>query len=220
VWSYAQTHDDIKEKYEMKEVFFEKLDPDDIVNSLDNPKVFAFGCYIWNCNYTDVIAQKVKEKFPECLIVYGGPQIPITAHDEWWGKHPYVDVVIYYEGEKRFTRVLQCSSKAEMSLIANVAVNLKSGWTFNLDTKAVGKDRIKDLELIPSPYTKFAEDWTNKRSCKFSNKNSPLLNHQVFPDFLSKNATLVLTAEKIVKFLNISNSNVFSIKFSISIILV
>ena len=78
----------------------------------------------------------------------------------------------------------------------------------------------KPRELIPSPYTKFAEDWTNKRSCKFSNKNSPLLNHQVFPDFLSKNATLVLTAEKIVKFLNISNSNVFSIKFSISIILV
>jgi putative methyltransferase len=152
VWSYAQTFDDVKEKYEMKEVFFEKVKPDDVVDSLDNPKVFAFGCYVWNCNYTDVIAQKVKEKYPECLIVYGGPHIPITANDKWWTQHHYVDVVVYYEGEKRFTRILQCSSKAEMSLISNVSVNLNSGWTFNLDYKAVGKDRINDLSLIPSPY--------------------------------------------------------------------
>ena len=152
VWSYAQTFDDVKEKYEMKEVFFEKVKPDDVVDSLDNPKVFAFGCYVWNCNYTDVIAQKVKEKYPECLIVYGGPHIPITANDKWWAQHHYVDVVVYYEGEKRFTRILQCSSKAEMSLIPNVSVNLNSGWTFNLDYKAVGKDRINDLSLIPSPY--------------------------------------------------------------------
>ena len=152
VWSYAQTFDDVKEKYEMKEIFFEKIEPDDVVASLDNPKVFAFGCYVWNCNYTDVIAQKVKEKYPECLIVYGGPHIPITANDKWWAQHHYVDVVVYYEGEKRFTRILQCSSKAEMSLIPNVSVNLKSGWTFNLDYKAVGKDRINDLSLIPSPY--------------------------------------------------------------------
>ena len=152
VWSYAQTFDDVKEKYEMKEIFFEKIEPDDVVASLDNPKVFAFGCYVWNCNYTDVIAQKVKEKYPECLIVYGGPHIPITANDKWWAQHHYVDVVVYYEGEKRFTRILQCSSKAEMSLIPNVSVNLNSGWTFNLDYKAVGKDRINDLSLIPSPY--------------------------------------------------------------------
>jgi putative methyltransferase len=152
VWSYAQTFDDVKEKYEMKEIFFEKIEPDDVVASLDNPKVFAFGCYVWNCNYTDVIAQKVKEKYPECLIVYGGPHIPITANDKWWTQHHYVDVVVYYEGEKRFTRILQCSSKAEMSLISNVSVNLNSGWTFNLDYKAVGKDRINDLSLIPSPY--------------------------------------------------------------------
>jgi hypothetical protein len=33
-----------------------------------------------------------------------------------------------------------------------VSVNLNSGWTFNLDYKAVGKDRINDLSLIPSPY--------------------------------------------------------------------
>ena len=152
VWSYAQTHDDIRDNYQVKEVFFEKISPKEVVNSLVDPKVFAFGCYIWNCNYTDEVAKLVKEKFPECLIVYGGPQIPITAHDPWWEEHPYVDVVIYYEGEKRFTRVLRCSSKEEMSMIPNVSVNFDGDWTFNLDTKAVGKDRIKDLESIPSPY--------------------------------------------------------------------
>ena len=39
-----------------------------------------------------------------------------------------------------------------MSMIPNVSVNFDGDWTFNLDYKAVGKDRIKDLEQIPSPY--------------------------------------------------------------------
>jgi len=169
VWSYAQTFDDVKEKYNMKEIFFEKVSPDDVVASLDNPKVFAFGCYVWNCNYTDIVAQKVKQKYPDCLIVYGGPHLPLdppgsattdmspkdhngAEHGDWWDKHPYVDVTCYYEGEKRFTKILQCNTKEEMSLIPNVSVNLDSGWTWNLDYKAVGKDRINDLSLIPSPY--------------------------------------------------------------------
>jgi len=152
VWSYAQTHTDIKEKYELKEIFFETIDPDEVVASLDNPKVFAFGCYIVNANYTDVLVQKVKEKYPKCLIIYGGPHIPITANDKWWSEHPYVDVVIHYEGEKKFTKVLQSKTKEEMSMIPNVSVNFDGDWTFNLDTKSVGKDRISDLSIIPSPY--------------------------------------------------------------------
>ena len=37
VWSYAQTHADIKEKYNCKEIFFEKVQPDEVVDSLVNP---------------------------------------------------------------------------------------------------------------------------------------------------------------------------------------
>ena len=169
VWAYAQTYEDVKNKYDMKEIFFEKINPDEVVASLDNPKVFAFGAYVWNCNYSDVVARKVKEKYPDCLIVYGGPHLPLdppgsattqmspihhsgAEHGDWWDKHDYVDVICYYEGEKRFTKILQCSSLEEMAEIPNVSVNLDSGWTWNLDYKAVGKDRIKDLSLIPSPY--------------------------------------------------------------------
>ena len=55
VWSYAQTFLDVNAKYDMKEIFFEKVPPKKVIKNLDNPKVFAFGCYVWNCNYTDVI---------------------------------------------------------------------------------------------------------------------------------------------------------------------
>jgi putative methyltransferase len=169
VWSYAQTFLDVNAKYDMKEIFFEKVPPKKVIKNLDNPKVFAFGCYVWNCNYTDEVARMVKEKYPDCLIVYGGPHLPLdppgtpesglvpenhngAEHGEWWNKHDYVDVICYYEGEKRFTKILQSDTKEEMSLIPNVSVNLDSGWTWNLDYTSVGKDRINDLSLIPSPY--------------------------------------------------------------------
>lgn len=149
LWSYAQTQPDIMENYQLGGLLFEKQDYNQIVESLDNPSVFGMSCYVWNANYNDGLAQAVKKQYPECLIVYGGPQLPQRPDDKWWEEHPYVDVVVYYEGEKKFVELLRCDNRAQMAELSNVCVNFGSHWTYSNDPKS---DRIRDLKIIPSPY--------------------------------------------------------------------
>jgi len=151
LWSYAQSQPDIVEKYQLGNMFFEKdTNYNNIIDQLDNPVVFGMSCYVWNANYNDNLAKLIKERYPECLIVYGGPHIPATSDDTWWDEHPFVDVVVYYEGEKVFVELLRCTDRAEMAQLTNVCVNFGSHWTYSNDAKS---ERIRNLEVIPSPYT-------------------------------------------------------------------
>lgn len=150
LWSYAQTQPDIIENYQLGGLFFEKVPYENVISQLDDPKVFGMSCYVWNANYNDGLAKLIKEEYPDCLIVYGGPHLPQTADDNWWIEHDYVDAVVYYEGEKTFVEILRTVNKAEMSNITNVCVNLGTHWTHSKDSKS---NRLRDLSEIPSPYT-------------------------------------------------------------------
>lgn len=149
LWSYVQTQQDIIDRYELGGMFFEKDSYTNIIDQLDNPAVFGMSCYVWNANFNDGLAQQIKERYPECLIVYGGPHLPQSADDDWWGKHPYVDAVVYYEGEKVFADILRCEDRGSIAEIPNVCVNFGSHWTYSNDPTA---NRIRDLQVIPSPY--------------------------------------------------------------------
>ena len=74
---------------------------------LENPpSVWGFGGYIWNINLCYRMAKKIKETFPECIIVAGGPQ-PEYKHDtEYFAKHPYIDIVVPADGEIPFTDIV------------------------------------------------------------------------------------------------------------------
>lgn len=151
LWSYAQSQPDIVEKYQLGDMFFEKdSNYNNIIDQLDSPAVFGMSCYVWNANYNDNIAKRVKERYPECLIVYGGPHIPSTSDDVWWDEHPFVDIVVYYEGEKVFVELLRCTERSQMAKLTNVCVNFGSHWTYSNDSRS---ERIRDLQVIPSPYT-------------------------------------------------------------------
>ena len=65
IWAYANQFEEVNQNYTLKEFFIEKSDPAQIVASLDNPKVFGFSAYIWNCNYSLELAEMVKKEVGE-----------------------------------------------------------------------------------------------------------------------------------------------------------
>lgn len=149
LWSYIQSCDDLKDRYNLGGLLFEKKSVDLIVNELTSPDIFGFSCYVWNANYNDTVASAVKQKYPNCLIIYGGPHLPQTKDDEWWAAHPYVDIVVYYEGEVKFADILRKDNLYDIAKLTNVCVNFKTHWTWS---RVEGADRIKDLSTLPSPY--------------------------------------------------------------------
>lgn len=129
IWAYASQFSNINEKFELKEFICFKEPIDDLVSRLDNPKICGFSTYVWNYNYNLTVAKLIKERYPECLIVFGGPQV----NEELLKDADQIDVMVFAEAELTFKDILE-----------DYLIN---------DVKKVYKgSRIKDLTPLPSPY--------------------------------------------------------------------
>ena len=54
------------------EIRVDRLPPDAVVQSCDEPDVLAFSCYCWNDAYTHEVARRSKARYAHAQIVMGG----------------------------------------------------------------------------------------------------------------------------------------------------
>jgi radical SAM superfamily enzyme YgiQ (UPF0313 family) len=83
----------------------------------DQPDILGLGVYSWNDDIQHFIAKKVKEQLPNTIIVLGGPNLSVHKDFEngadstdYFKKHPYVDYVVYGDGEKPFQQIIDYHS--------------------------------------------------------------------------------------------------------------
>jgi radical SAM superfamily enzyme YgiQ (UPF0313 family) len=145
LWSYARTIPEIKNHVENKGFRILREEPNKIVESLDNPKIAAFSTYVWNFEMSIAVARLIKENYPECLIVFGGPQIPDPERlEDFFAKYPFIDITVHGEGEITFSEILLAHiNKTDFTKIL--------GLTHRGTTTDV-RPRTKDLNIFPSPY--------------------------------------------------------------------
>jgi radical SAM superfamily enzyme YgiQ (UPF0313 family) len=129
LWSYAAQFKDITENFILQDLFFKRDAVNEVLEKIDNPALCGFSCYLWNEKYCHSLAKKIKSRWPNCVIVFGGPQVNIKTLD-----YKYIDSVILGEGEEPFVKALR-------AITNNQPVD-----EFYL------KSRLQDLD-IPSPYT-------------------------------------------------------------------
>ena len=55
------------------------------------PDVFAISLYVWNYSLAYEIAAWVKQTFPKCVIISGGPHQYFKHDINWFKDHPYLD---------------------------------------------------------------------------------------------------------------------------------
>lgn len=145
LWSYATLHDKIMSNYTLKEFLIRKEPIQEIVDNLDNPGVFGFSSLVWNHQYNLKLAEAVKKQFPNCKIVFGGPSVPYQDED-FLKQYPFIDYVIYREGEIAFTNLLYhiLGDDTNMGGI---------GYLEGGKLKTFPSQRISNLDDIPSPYS-------------------------------------------------------------------
>ena len=142
LWAAAEKNK-IVSRNELKHIFFYREPIDNIIKKFDNPTLVGFSNYIWNENYNDILASKIKEKYPNCLIVYGGPQVP-DDQIEWYNNRKFIDVCVHQEGEITFSQILK---NKKFKDIDGITYNTGKEWIKTSPSK-----RIKNLDNIPSPY--------------------------------------------------------------------
>lgn len=146
LWSYTQTSDIVKNNYELNQLGWLRDNIEKTLESIKNDDVVAFSTYVWNKNYNYALAKKLKEVNPNCIIIFGGPELPIT-NKKIFEKYPFIDIVVKGEGEITFKRILE-------SLASNEDLISIPGLLLNRDTciDTGDAERIDDLGVIPSPY--------------------------------------------------------------------
>lgn len=72
------------------------------------PDVFAVSLYVWNYQISHTVAEWVKQTFPNCLIITGGPHQYFKHDVNWFKKHWYIDASLPGEsyGELCFQEIL------------------------------------------------------------------------------------------------------------------
>lgn len=142
VWAYAEQQGTVN-RNNLGGLLFIKHDPQQVLDSLENPAVVGFSHYVWNENYNDTLAQMIKQRYPECVIVYGGPQVSDEGND-WYDSHKFVDVFVHQEGEITFNEILK---GIDFANIGGISYHDDSV----LHRNGLGK-RIQKLEDVDSPY--------------------------------------------------------------------
>ena len=130
----AKANSEIDSFYEFKEPLFIRQSIDSFFEKIESPFLFGFSNYIWNHEYNKVLAGRIKEKFPECIILFGGHQIsPDTSLME---KEEYIDIMCFGEGEEVFENLLLAlKNGVPLYSVANIATEKKAQTTALLPKK-------------------------------------------------------------------------------------
>ena len=102
LWAYCLQYGDVSSGYHLKDFIFKRENPEELVARLEDPVVCAFSTYIWNEQYNLHVAKLIKEKHPNCVIEFGGPQAT-----EKLAKYDFIDCIIISEGEQSFLDLLR-----------------------------------------------------------------------------------------------------------------
>ena len=106
--SYAMNDEAVSSRFELKDIFFLREPPEQLIEKIEDPSVVGFSSYIWNFEYNKYIARRIKERFPDCVTVFGGHHV--TPGGGLLEECPYIDYLIHGEGEEAFRRLLLCTA--------------------------------------------------------------------------------------------------------------
>ena len=179
LFSYINSFSNLKDKFDYQKTFIFRDKLDEYIERIDNPDLLVCSCYVWNWEITNVLAKRVKDKYPDCKVLYGGPEVPLNYEDDFFADYPHVDILVHQEGEKTLKQIFEVYMSHKNHLSYNDYSSINGLEMRGLRT--MPQTRIDDLDSIPSPYLTnliwdLVEDvdnvdyivaWETNRGCPF-----------------------------------------------------
>lgn len=145
--AYAWQDSEVRDTYEIADFLFRHESVSVAFDKIRDPFIVCFSCYIWNFEYSKALAKMVRDQYPECLIFFGGHNIPddFSVLEE----SDFVDVLFHGESEESFLSVLKALSAGQsFNSVPNLSIRKCDGKLVR--TKTIFYDG--SVEHYPSPY--------------------------------------------------------------------
>lgn len=173
--AYAMRHLSRPGDFEFLLPIYARVPVEQAVCALEEADIVFFSAYVWNIRISLEIAGRLKERSPDCRIIFGGPQVPDRT-EVFLRKNRFIDLACNGEGEQAFAAILEHGEDLEK--VPSISYLDRNG-TFVQRPRA---PRIKDLPTVPSPYLEGVFDtlmecrpqerwialWETNRGCPFS----------------------------------------------------
>ena len=142
----AWTSEIVKEHYCFKEFIFLREDIRLVTARMEAPFFVAFSNYCWNTEYNKLLAEEIKKKWPACVIVFGGHNIPDDF--SFLEDCPYVDILCHGEGEDTIRQLLETLAlDTQLHQVQNISFRERDGSYIRTASSCP-----ESLSVYPSPY--------------------------------------------------------------------
>ena len=170
--TYVKTNKNIISQFKFDRTFIFRDQLNNYVEQSYDSDILLCSCYVWNWEVTKQLAKKVKATNPNCLIIFGGPQVP-NRTENFFEENPFVDIIVHGEGEIVLENILTAYIKdKDFSKINGIEMK---------DYRTPPNPRIKDVNILPSPYLtnlildlveqktdiKYIAAWETNRGCPY-----------------------------------------------------
>ena len=133
-------------------------DDDRLESFTARPAVYLFSNYLWTHEKSIAVSEKVKARSPGSVTIHGGPDTPKYEGDAkaYFDEFPHIDIIVRGEGEDTAAdtldklRAVMGQDEPDLSVLKDVpgiSYRYKGEIYRNPD-----RERISDLDIIPSPY--------------------------------------------------------------------
>lgn len=170
--AYAQTHLSFPGRFKFLSPLYTFMPIEQAIDKLSEADLLGLSLYVWNFENSMAIAQEFKNRFPERIVIVGGPHVPDGSKqfqrnktgglkkngtkracmtEEFHRNHPYIDIAVHGEGERAFRHILEqftvdgLTNRSNLPSISYVDIN----GDFHHNPRI---ERMRDLSDVPSPY--------------------------------------------------------------------
>lgn len=154
VMAYAMEYEGrkLRERYDFVPLFLS--DDARLLARAERASVFIFSNYLWTVEQNLQLSAAVKAVNPNSITIHGGPSTPSYEKDceQFFHDNPHVDIAVRGEGEWTFADILD---KVDVTVSNRDMLLDCPGITFRSSkgiARTADRDRIADLNTIPSPY--------------------------------------------------------------------
>lgn len=159
---------------------------DDLCHRLEQDKVDILGVsvYVWNKVYFKTVCREIKQRLPHIIIIAGGPELDAHKDVDFFKKNPWYDYVVYGDGEKAFTDLLDHLAEKQVELTNIVSNNgtvyphavFNDKNTLKKSPYLTYKDEIKEVitKFRKDSYARFKRYpsiigvWETTKGCPYS----------------------------------------------------
>ena len=128
-----------------------------------SPTILSFSNYSWNLELSYKFAFLAKQRDPNVIIVFGGPNFPADKNEklDFLKKKPAIDFYIELEGELGFVDLVKALSENSFNteqLKKHGKKIINTCYIYDGQLIIGSIERIKDINIVPSPYLTGALD--------------------------------------------------------------